>query len=114
MANLPARSEQHVDGESVVPLLQGESRERAPIFWHYPHYGNQGAVPGGVVRDGDWKLIEFYETGDVELYNLADDLSEERNVVTSEPDRANKMQGMLHKWLDETGAVMPTQNPKYR
>lgn len=114
MANLPARPQQHVDGESIVPLLKGDPRERAAIFWHYPHYGNQGAVPGGVVRDGDWKLIEFYETGDVELYNLAEDFSERRNVATAEAERAGRMHEKLHRWLDQTGAVMPTQNPKYR
>jgi arylsulfatase A-like enzyme len=114
MAHLPTRPEQHIDGESIVPLLNGKSRARAPIYWHYPHYGNQGGVPGGVVRDGDWKLIRFYETDDVELYNLTEDLSEARNVAATEPERAEKMQGMLHNWLKETGAVMPTQNPKYR
>ena len=114
MAAQPARPEQHLDGESIEPLLRGEARKRSPIFWHYPHYGNQGAVPGGAVREGDWKLIEWYDSGDVELYNLAEDLGEQRNLAASEADRTSKMQRMLHEWLKETGAVMPVKNPKYR
>ncbi|MHC4546939.1 MAG: sulfatase-like hydrolase/transferase, partial [Planctomycetota bacterium] len=70
MADLPLKPKQHVDGVSLVPLLKGKEKlERNAIFWHYPHYGNQGGSPGGAVRAGDYKLIEFYEDNRAELYN---------------------------------------------
>ena len=62
LAGLPLRPQQQVDGMSLVPLLKGDSLARGPLFWHYPHYGNQGGAPGGVVRDGDWKLIDMIPT----------------------------------------------------
>ncbi|MEN6333319.1 MAG: sulfatase, partial [Phycisphaerales bacterium] len=80
MAGLPPKPEQHVDGRSVAPLLKRTgSQERRAFFWHYPHYGNQGGSPGGAVRVGDYKLIEFYEDSRVELYNLRDDLGEQND-----------------------------------
>ena len=68
-----AAPEQHLDGVSLVPLLKGGEIRQRTLFWHYPHYGNQGGAPCGFVRDGDWKLIEWYEDGRRELYNLRDD-----------------------------------------
>lgn len=59
-------------GRSLVPALKGELAERS-LFWHYPHYGNQGGEPSGIVRHGDFKLIRYYEDGREELYNLRDD-----------------------------------------
>src|SRR5262249_8424053 len=73
MTGQPARPKQHVDGVSLVPLLKGAGKlDRAALYWHYPHYGNQGGPPGGAVRAGDWKLLEFFEDDHVELYNLKD------------------------------------------
>lgn len=71
MAGLPWREAQHVDGVSLVPLLMGRGRlpDRS-LYWHYPHYGNQGGSPSAAIRDGDWKLIEFFEDGRVELYEI--------------------------------------------
>ena len=71
LAGLPLRPEQHRDGVSLVPLLDGQAfRRGSPIFWHYPHYGNQGGTPSGAIRDGDWKLIEWFEDGSIELYQI--------------------------------------------
>ena len=67
----------------------GRTRSAArPLFWHYPHYGNQGGAPGGAVRDGDWKLIEWYEDGRLELYNLEDDLGEQHNLAAQSRTRS--------------------------
>lgn len=107
MAALPARPKLHLDGQSMVPILRGERRERGPIFWHYPHYGNQGGAPTGAVRDGDWKLIEWYEDGRLELFNLADDLSEKHNVADANPEVRDRLQRQLADWRKATGAVMP-------
>jgi len=114
LAGLPARPEQHLDGRSLVPLLKGENLARGPLFWHYPHYSNQGGAPSGAVRDGDWKLIEWYEDGALELYNLAQDPGETTNLATKEPARAKTLQQELHAWRTTVKATMPTPNPDYR
>jgi len=113
LAGLPLRPQQHLDGMSLMPLLKGDSLARGPLFWHYPHYGNQGGAPGGVVRDGDWKLIEWYEDRAPELFNLRDDLEEKHNVAAAHPARVKELQARLAEWRKEVGAVMPTPNPKY-
>jgi hypothetical protein len=80
---------------------------REAIFWHYPHYGNQGGTPGSSVRAGDYKLIEFLEDGHIELYNLREDLAEERNLAADEPQIAGRMKDLLHEWRRTIGASMP-------
>ena len=86
LAGLDPLPAQHCDGTSIAPLLRGaKSIEREAIFWHYPHYGNQGGTPGSSVRADDYKLIEFFEDGRLELYNLRDDIGEERNLAEQMP-----------------------------
>lgn len=111
MAGLPARPAQHVDGKSWVPLLKGKDMDRGPLFWHYPHYGNQGGSPGSAVRDGDWKLIVWYEDDRRALYNLKEDISEAHNVIEAYPETAEKLYAELGVWLKETDARMPSPNP---
>ena len=104
------------DGESIVPLLEQtreEAPDRRPLFWHYPHYSNQLGRPGGAVRQGAWKLIEFYDDDSLELYNLNDDIGEERDLAAEESARAQEMREMLHAWREEVNAQMPTPNPDY-
>lgn len=113
MAGLPLRPEQHRDGVSLAPLLQGRARPERALFWHYPHYSNQGGSPGGAVRVGDWKLIEFFEDMRVELYNLKEDISEQKDLAASWPDRTKTLRDRLHAWRQETGSLMPTPNPDY-
>jgi arylsulfatase A-like enzyme len=97
-----------VDGRSIVPLLRGRSRlNRIALYWHYPHYSNQGGRPGGAVRCGDYKLIEWYENGAMELYNLREDLGERRNLVGSMTEKADELREMLQQWRQEVGAQMP-------
>lgn len=111
---LPLRPEQHTDGKSFTPLLREEDFERGPIFWHYPHYGNQGGWPSGAVREGDWKFIENYETGEEQLFNLHLDLSEQYNLVETHPERATHLRQLLHRFHQDTDAKMPTPNPDYQ
>ena len=113
LAGLPLKPKQHCDGVSLLPLLRGGSLQRGPLFWHYPHYGNQGGTPCGAVRDGDWKLIEWYEDGRVELFNLKDDPAEKHNLAASNPDQARALQAKLAAWRASVKAVMPTPNPDY-
>ena len=114
MAGLPLRPEQHQDGASLVPLLNGGDRPPRPLFWHYPHYGNQGGRPVGVVRAGDYKLIEWYEDMRVELYNIRDDMGEKHDLASQKPQEVVALRKQLHAWRDEVKAVMPTPNPAYR
>ncbi len=114
VAGLPDRAEQHLDGVSIVPALRGQAQGRGAIFWHYPHYSNQGGPPHGAVREGQWKLIEWYEDGRVELLNLKDDLSERTNLAPQFPERARALQAKLAAWRSQVNAVMPTPNPDYR
>lgn len=97
------------DGVSFLPTLLGRAQvARPPMFWHYPHYGNQGGFPGGAMRDGDWKLIERYETGEFELYDLAADPSERTDLALREPARLATMSAQLAAWRRDVGARMPT------
>jgi arylsulfatase A-like enzyme len=115
MAGLPLKPDQHLDGESMVPLLEGTGRQRRKaIYWHYPHYSNQGGKPGGAVRVGDFKLIESYEDGRVELYNLRADIGEQHDLAAEMPDKAAELRQMLDQWRKEVGAVMPQPNPDWK
>ncbi len=113
MAGLPLLPEQHKDGKSIVPILEGKKIERSALFWHYPHYGNQGGAPGSAIRDGDWKLIRWYEDNREELYNLKEDIREGKNVLNEKPEIAEKLRNKLNKWLKEQDAKMPSPNPYY-
>ena len=114
MAGLAARPKQHLDGLSLVPLLKGgKSLARDAIYWHYPHYGNQGGAPSGAVRCGDWKLIEWYEDGKAELFNLQDDIGETKDLTIQQPERVARLHAKLEKWRKESGVRMSTPNPKF-
>jgi len=109
-AGLPPRPEQHCDGESLLPLLcETGTLKRDAIFWHYPHYGNQGGTPGASVRAGDFKLIEFFEDRHVELYNLRGDPGERRDLSATLAGKAQELRARLHDWQASVGAKMPLQ-----
>jgi len=115
MASLAPRPKQHIDGVSFVPLLKGaKSLDRKAIFWHYPHYGNQGGSPGGAVRLGNYKLIEFYEDSHLELYNLKADIGEKNNLAARMSEKTAEMLKMLRTWRRQVDARMPTPNPDYK
>ncbi|GIS63546.1 MAG: sulfatase [Planctomycetaceae bacterium] len=86
ITGLKARPAQHRDGVSFVSLLKGKTRKRGPLLWHYPHYGNQGGAPAGAVREGRWKLIEWYEDKRVELFDLESDIGENRTWPRASPN----------------------------
>jgi len=113
LAGLRKRPEQHVDGASLVPLLRGETQDRGPLYWHYPHYSYQGGAPGAAILDGDWKLIKRYEDGELELFHLSADIGEEYNLADLRPDMTQKLESQLDAWLAAVGAEMPTKNPSY-
>jgi len=102
------------DGISIVPLLRQEGNfPKRAIYWHYPHYHPGGATPYSAVRDGDWKLIEFFEDNHVELYNLKDDPEESQDLASRLPEKAESLRTKLHRWREEINAQLPTPNPDY-
>jgi arylsulfatase A-like enzyme len=105
---------QTVDGVSLVPLLNGDSLPSRSLFWHYPHYGNQGGEPSSIIRQGDWKLIHYWEDGRNELYNLAADIGEQHNLSETETNRAADLWTQLRVWLKSTDAKVPQPNPDYK
>lgn len=100
MTEFASRPDQHTGGVSFVALLRGEPRlEREAIYWHFPHYSNHGMQsPGGAVRCCDYKLIEYFENGTVQLFNLKDDVGEQHNLADEQPQTATRLRGMLHRW----------------
>jgi arylsulfatase A-like enzyme len=114
MAKLKPAKPQSVDGASIVPLLQQAGKfRRDTIYWHYPHYHPGGATPYGAIREGDWKLIEFFEDNHVELYNLRDEIGEQSDFAAKLPDKAKQLRAKLHTWRAKVGAQMPTPNPDF-
>lgn len=93
-----------VDGRDLTPLLRGQPFPDRDLFWHYPHYSNQGGFPGGAIRSGPWKLIENYEDGSVALYQLDTDPGEKNDLAAQEPDRTREMRQRLHAWYLATDA----------
>ncbi len=114
LAGLPPRPEQHADGVSIVPLLEDPRHgtiDREALFWHYPHHSPQGGTPSGALRQGNWKLLEFFCDGRLELYNLAGDLGELTNLAEKLPDRVEQLHEQLKTWRQEVDAKMPPPSP---
>lgn len=111
MANGPT-PKHRCDGLDMSPLLRaGSSLGREALYWHYPHYSDQGGTPTGAILEGDWKLIEFFEDGHLELYNLREDSGEQYNLASTFDDRAAAMHARLVEWRKSVGAMMPKPNP---
>jgi len=114
MAGVKIPSSQIVDGVSLVPLLtQKDSINRNALFWHYPHYHPGGATPYSAIRYDDFKLIEFFESNTLELYNLKADIGEKNNLAETMPEKVNELYDMLKKWREKAGARLPVPNPDY-
>lgn len=107
LANIPLKPKQHVDGISLKPLLEGAKAEDRPLFWHYPHYGNQGGEPASMIREGDWKLIHYWEDGRNELYHLIEDPGEQLNVLSQNATQGKLMEVKLKSFLTEVNANLP-------
>ena len=111
LAKVPAPST--LDFQDISPILFEQKPLNRPLFWHQPHYMNQGGKPAGVAREGDWKLIEQYEDGSLELYNLAKDPSETTDVAATEPNRVAALRGKLEAWRRSVGAETLKANPNF-
>ncbi len=109
LIGLDANPELHVDGTSLQPLLDGNSISERSLFWHYPHYHGSGWKPGAAIRDGQWKLIEFYETDQTELYDIAQDVGEQNNLATKQPEIRKRLAAKLRDWQIRMDAKMPVK-----
>ena len=125
-SDLVDRESQPLDGQSLLPLLKGEVKgfPQRPLFWHFPAYLEGKAEwardprfrtrPGGAVRAGDFKLIEYFEDGALELYNLTDDIAEQNNLAKTMPEKATELHKLMLAWRKAVNAPVPTElNPDY-
>ena len=113
IAGLPQRPDQHLDGVSLVPALKGEELKKRPLYWHYPHYGNQGGEPSAIMMTDEWKLIHYFEDGRNELYDVRSDIGEEKDLAKDNPKIVARMEAALKKWQSEVGASFPSYNSNY-
>jgi arylsulfatase A-like enzyme len=101
------------DGISILPLLYSEPMDSRPLFWHYPHYSNQGGDPGSAIRLGSFKLIDNFETGKQELYDLSTDISESTDLFYTNPEKATELLNLLNDWRERTKSKMMDINPAW-
>ena len=113
-ATITPLDNQHPDGVSLRPIIdKDEKLQERPLYWHYPHYGNQGGDPSSIIRLGKWKLIHYYEEEHNELYNLKTDPYEQTNLVDKYPEIAEKLDSQLMSWLKEVNAKYPEKDEAF-
>lgn len=110
LASMKNKQTKKIDGKSLCGVLKGKSLKR-DLYWHYPHYGNQGSAPAAAIRSGCMKLIHHFEDDKVELFNLCDDIGEQKDLASTQPEIKAKMLAKLKKWQADTNVNFPTQNP---
>ena len=103
-----------MDGCSLLPKLTGEKGKARPLYWHYPHYHGSTWKPGASIRDGDWKLIKFYDQEKVELYNLKKNPSEKKDMAKNNSAKAKELENKLIAWQKNMKAKLPKPNPDYK
>ena len=103
-----------IEGVDISPVTRGKDINRGPIYWHFPHYSNHGMQsPGGAIRDGDYKLIEYFENGSVQLFNLKDDIGELNDISKIEIEKTKDLKLKLKNWREKVNARMMKKNPNY-
>lgn len=107
LVGLPQQPDLHTDGVSLKPLLEGDRIQDRALFWHYPHYHGSTWKPGAAIRDGDWKLVQFYEEDSVELYNLKDDLGETNDLSKINVEKSAELLKKLRAMQEMTGSKLP-------
>ncbi|WP_235444289.1 sulfatase [Zhouia amylolytica] len=113
LAGQELKPQEHKDGVSLLPLLEGNTIAERPLYWHYPHYGNQGGEPHSIIRDGNMKLIHYWEDGHNELYDLKTDTSEQANLSESQVELTNELENKLMDWLKSVNAKFPEKDPMH-
>lgn len=110
MAGQPLLPEQHVDGFSLAPLLGGEGKiDRETLFWHFPHHHRRGGKSsnGGGIRKANFKLVEFFGSEKIELYDLEEDIGEIKDLAPSRPAVVEALRAELENWRRQVGAKIP-------
>ncbi|WP_226789090.1 sulfatase [Polaribacter porphyrae] len=113
LAGISPDKTQKIDGISLKPILKGKNLATRSLFWHYPHYGNQGGEPVSIIRKGNWKLIHYWENNVDELYNLLVDIGEKNNVITQNEVIAVSLRKELDTFLADSKAEFPEINPNF-
>lgn len=123
IAGLEPPAETTLDGESLLPLFQQSGAlQREALYWHFPAYlqgyterhGAFRTTPAGAIRQGDYKLIEFFEDGTLELYNLAQDIGETENLAQRMPEKTAELHQRMTAWRAAVAAPIPGEpNPHY-
>ncbi len=114
MANITSSDVRDIDGVDLTPVLEdSESLDRKTLYWHYPHYHGSAWTPGAAIREENWKLIEFYETNTVELYDLSQDISEQNDISDKHPEKVNELRQKLHSLQQSMNANQTTVNSGY-
>lgn len=115
-AGVDLQQNRKIDGLSLLPLLkQTGSLPRKTFYWHFPHYWwGTHVQPYSIIRDGDWKLIHWYQNNQFELYNIKKDIGETSDLAAEMPEKVAELKKKLDVWLKETGAKMPVKNPDYK
>jgi arylsulfatase A-like enzyme len=113
LVGIPLKPKQPIDGVSLKPLLEGSQIEDRPLFWHYPHYGNQGGELASMIREGDWKLIRYWENGQNELYNLLTDPEEQNNVLAQHTEQGSIIAKKLNTFLTSVNTNKPEIDSAY-
>lgn len=114
LAGLPLHPKQHIDGISLKPILEQKTvAANRPLYWHYPHYGNQGGEPSSIIQENGWKLIYYWEDNREELFKLPSTETEALNVVEKHPEIASKLNEKLMSWLHEVNAKYPEKDPEF-
>jgi uncharacterized sulfatase len=113
LAGVSLEGHDPLDGTSLMPLLRDPKAAfaRDTLFWHLPHYHHSS--PASAIRQGDWKLIEFFEDGEVELYDLSSDVGESKNRAANHPDKTTELREALGAWRTGIGARLPVPNPDH-
>jgi len=113
LANIDLKPEEHVDGISLKPLFEQKTVANRPLYWHYPHYGNQGGEPSSIILKDNYKLIHYYEDDRKELYNLTEDPSEQNNISEKNREKTAELYAQLSTWLKSVNANMASHDPVY-
>ncbi len=104
----------NIDGEDIFQMLAKPGKyQNRNLFWHYPHYSNQGGKPGSSILEGNYKLIYNYEDDSIELYDITNDISEKKNIASANKETVNRLKRKLLNWLQENNALKPNKNPGY-
>ncbi|WP_282036816.1 sulfatase [Saccharicrinis aurantiacus] len=113
LVNAPLEPKAHADGISLKPALMNQKMDDRPLYWHYPHYGNQGGDPASMVRQGNWKLLYFWDDQHIELYNLAEDIGENNDLSKQNTELTEQLKAQLFGWLESVHAKYPKADPQY-